>query len=270
MANWMSHFSGRHVILTGGSSGIGKAIAHDLAAAGAKMTLIARRSSLLDETREDLRARHANAEVHVLPLDIADEARVTTDLNAHLDVHPPDILVNNAGIARPGRFLEQTNQDFRDHMNINFFGMVHLTRVVAPRLVERGWGHIANVGSLLSIMGIYGYTAYASSKFAMQGFTECLRAELKPHGVSVTILQPPDTDTPQHSAELEIMPAETRAIAGTVKMLSPEKVGRALLEGMAAGKFEVIPGVDGRVTAWAHRWMPGVVRWYCDGSQAKA
>lgn len=269
MANWMSYFSGRHVILTGGSSGIGKAIAFDLAAAGAEITLVARRSSLLESAWDEVRSRHPDAKVHLLALDIADEARVEAELASHLDAFPPDMLINNAGIARPGRFLEQTNQDFREHMNINFFGMVHMTRVVAPRLVERGFGHIANVGSLLSVMGIYGYTAYASAKFAMQGFTECLRGELKPHGVRVTILQPPDTDTPQHTAELEIMPPETKAIAGNVKMLSAEKVGRALLEGMAAGKFEVIPGVDGRFTVLAHRWVPGVVRWVCDGAQKK-
>lgn len=270
MANWKSYFAGRHVLLTGGSSGIGKAIALDLASAGAQLTLIARRFPLLESARAEIQEKHPEARVHLLALDIADEARVEGELRAHLDANPPDVLINNAGIARPGRFLEQTNQDFRDHMNINFFGMIHMTRVVAPRLVERGWGHIANVGSLLSVMGIYGYTAYASSKFAMQGFTECLRGELKPHGVRTSILLPPDTDTPQHTAELEIMPPETRAIAGNVKMLSAERVGRALLEGMAAGKFEIVPGADGRFTVLAHRWVPGVVRWVCDGAQKKA
>jgi len=270
MANWMPYFSGRHVILTGGSSGIGKAIARDLASAGAELTLVARRFPRLETARDEIRQQSASAKIHLLPLDIADEDRVEGELRNHLDAHPPDMLINNAGIARPGRFLEQTNQDFREHMNINFFGMVHMTRVVAPRLVERGFGHIANVGSLLSVMGIYGYTAYASAKFAMQGFTECLRGELKPHGIRTTILLPPDTDTPQHTAELEIMPPETRAIAGNVKMLSAERVARALLDGMAAGRFEVVPGADGRFTVLAHRWVPGVVRRVCDGAQKKA
>lgn len=257
-------------MLTGGSSGIGKALALRLAGLKSELTLIARRLSLLEAARGEILGAHPEARVHVLPLDIADEAKVQAELKPHLEAHAPDILINNAGIARPGRFLEQDPQDYRDHMNINYFGMVHMTRAVAPHLVRKGAGHIANVGSLLSVMGIYGYTAYAASKFAMQGFSECLRAELKPHGVQVTMLLPPDTDTPQHTAELEIMPPETRAIAGNVKMLSAERVADALLDGMVAGRFEVIPGLDGRMTVAAQRWLPGLVRWVCDGSQKKA
>ena len=241
-----------------------------LAELKAELTLVARRMPLLEEAKAEIVGAHPGAQVHLLPLDISDEQKVQAELGAHLQAHAPDMLINNAGIARPGRFLEQDPQDYRDHMDINYFGMVNTTRVVAPLLVAKGQGHIANVGSLLSVMGIYGYTAYAASKFAMQGFTECLRAELKPYGVQVTILQPPDTDTPQHSAELEIMPAETKAIAGSVKMLSAERVADTLLDGMAAGRFEIIPGFDGRMTVMAHRWIPGVVRWVCDSSQKKA
>ena len=270
MATRAAKFAGKHVVVTGGSSGIGKAIAQRLAELNAELTLVARRAPLLDDTKAEILAATPEAKVHVLPLDIADEAKVQAELGPHLEAHSPDMLINNAGIAVPGRFLEQDPKDYRSHMDINYFGMVHMTRAIAPLLVKKGAGHIANVGSLLSVMGIYGYTAYAASKFAMQGFSECLRAELKPFGVQVTMLLPPDTDTPQHSAELEIMPAETKAIAGSVKMLSAEKVGDTLLDGMAAGKFEVIPGFDGRMTVMAHRWVPAIVRWVCDSSQKKA
>ncbi len=270
MANREAKFGGKHVIVTGGSSGIGKALAKRLAELKSELTLVARRETLLEETKAEILAAHPDAQVHVLPLDIADEAKVQAGLGPHLETRPPDMLINNAGIAIPGRFLEQDAQDYRAHMDINYFGMVHMTRTVAPHLVKRGGGHIANVGSILSVMGIYGYTAYAASKFAMQGFTECLRGELKPYGIQVTMLLPPDTDTPQHTAELEIMPAETKAIAGNVKMLSAERVADTLIDGMAGGRFEIIPGFDGRMTVAAHRWIPGIVRWVCDSSQKKA
>lgn len=270
MADRRTKFQGKHVIVTGGSSGIGKALAHRLASLGATTTLVARRAPLLEETQRDLVQTHPNAKVHIFPADIADEEALSKVLAPHLESEPPDMLINNAGIARPGRFMDQSAEEVREHMDINFYGMVHMTRLVAPGMIQRGAGHIANVGSLLSVMGIYGYTAYAASKFAMQGFSECLRAELKPHGIQVTMLLPPDTDTPQHTAELEIMPEETRAIAGNVKMLSAEKVADALLDGMASNRFEVIPGVDGRLTVFAHRTLPGLVRAVCDRSAGKA
>ncbi|MEM1024137.1 MAG: SDR family oxidoreductase [Myxococcota bacterium] len=264
----MDYFRGKHVLITGGSSGIGKALAKQLVGYGAHLTLIARREELLHQTRAEI--ERPGAEVRVLPLDISSVEAVDAALPPLLDAHAPDMLINNAGVATPGRFLEQDPMEFRRHMEVNYFGMVHMTRAVAPRMVQRGQGHIANVGSLLSVMGIYGYSAYAASKFAMQGFTECVRGELKAAGIRVTILQPPDTDTPQHAAELEIMPKETRAIAGSVKMLSAEEVARALLEGMAKNRFEVIPGLEGRATVAAHRILPGLVRWVCDRSQRKA
>jgi len=235
-----------------------------LAAMGAELTLIARREGPLRDAAAKLTGAKA---VHVLPLDISDEAAVNSRVADHLGAHPANMLINNAGIATPGRFLEQDTSEVRSHMNINFFGMVHMTKAVVPHLIERGGGHIANVGSLLSVMGIYGYTAYAASKFAMQGFSECLRGELKPHGIRVTMLLPPDTDTPQHAAELEIMPRETKAIAGSVKMLTAESVARSLLVGMASNRFEVIPGLDGRMTVLAQRLVPGLVRYVCDSKQ---
>jgi len=261
------YFQGKHVLVTGGSSGIGEALAQQLVDLGASLTLIARREGPLAQVKAGLDGR--GADVRILPLDVASQAAVDAALPPLLDAHAPDMLINNAGIATPGRFLEQDPAEFRRHMDVNYFGMVHMTRAVAPRMVARGRGHIANVGSLLSVMGIYGYSAYAASKFAMQGFTECVRGELKAAGIRVTMLQPPDTDTPQHAAELEIMPPETRAIAGSVKMLSARDVARALLEGMAKNRFEVIPGLEGRATVAAHRILPGLVRWVCDRSQRK-
>ncbi|MEM9696994.1 MAG: SDR family oxidoreductase, partial [Myxococcota bacterium] len=257
-----SYFRGKHVIVTGGSSGIGKATATRLAKLGAELTLIARRPAPLEAAARELKG---SQQVHPLPLDVADDDAVAAKMAAHLSRYPADMLVNNAGIAVPGRLVEQSMDEVRRHMEINYFGMVNMTRAVVPHLIADGkGGHIANVGSILSVMGIYGYAAYAASKFAMQGFSECLRAELKPHRIRVTMLLPPDTDTPQHTAELEFMPPETKAIAGTVTMLTADTVAEALLRGMVANRFETIPGLDGRLTVVIQRLFPGLVRMVCD------
>jgi 3-dehydrosphinganine reductase len=137
-------------------------------------------------------------------------------------------------------------------------------------MVERRSGAVCNVSSMAGVIGIYGYTAYAASKFAIIGFSQCLRAELWPHGVRVSVVCPPDTDTPQLEFENRYKPKETRAIAGNVKTMTAEAVAASMLAGMAAGTFEIIPGMDGQVSALAQRLVPGVVRWVCDGSQRKA
>lgn len=263
------YFGGRHVIVTGGSSGIGLALAEALARLGAEVTLVARREGPLLEAKAKVEAARPGAKVHALALDVADFDAVQAKLTPHLEARTAQMLINNAGVAMPGRFLEMDLAQYRAQMDINYFGAVHMCRAVVPHLVAQGQGHVCNVGSLLSVMGIYGYSAYAATKFALYGFSECLRAELKPLGIKVTMLLPPDTDTPQHAAEVAHLPAETKAIAGNVKMLTAEQVADTCLRGMAAGRFDVVPGLDGRMTVTANRWLPGVARWVCDNAAKK-
>ena len=123
---------------------------------------------------------------------------------------------------------------------------------------------------MAGVIGIYGYTAYAASKFAICGLSEALRGEMWPHKVAVSVCMPPDTDTPQLAFENQYKPKETKAIAGNVKTMTADAVASAMLDGMAAGKFEIIPGMDGKVSALAQRWVPGIVRMVCDGAQKKA
>ncbi len=274
MASLESVFRNRHVLLTGGSTGIGLATAKQLAALGATTTLFARRLPVLEEARAAVLKATPGARVHILALDVAKEEDVQRVLAAHLSTNPADMLINNAGIVMPGRFTELESRHFREMMDVNYFGAVNMCRAVIPHMISRtgtnGGGYIANVGSLLSVMGIFGYSAYCGSKFALYGFSEVLRAELWPHNIAVSILLPPDTDTPQHTFELQYLPAETKAIAGQVKMLTAESVADTLLRGMAAKTFEIIPGFDSKTTVLAQRLVPGVVRWVCDSAQRKA
>ena len=119
-------------------------------------------------------------------------------------------------------------------------------------------------------IGIYGYTAYSATKFALVGFSQCLRAEMWPHNIKVSVCLPPDTDTPQLAFENQYKPAETKAIAGNVKTMPAAAVADSMLSGMASGTFEIIPGFDGWSSAFAQRLVPGVVRMVCDSAQKKA
>lgn len=263
----LPYFNGKHVLVTGGSSGIGLSVASQLLGHGASITILARRQSLLDEAKAALGAPQRT---HTLAVDVADEPAVTQKVGAHLTQYPADMLINNAGVVMPGRFVELEYRHFREMMDVNYFGTVHMCRAVIPQLIGRGGGHVLNVSSMAGAIGIYGYTAYAASKFAICGFSEALRGEMWPHKIRVSVCLPPDTDTPQLVFENQFKPAETKAIAGNVKTMTADDVATSILTGMAKGKYEIVPGMDGQLTVTASRFLPGVTRWVCDRSQKKA
>ncbi len=262
-----AYFQGKHVLVTGGSSGIGLAVARQLLGKGATVTLLARRTSVLEEAKAALGAPDRT---RLLAVDVSNDQAVADAVGPHLAAHPCDMLINNAGVVMPGRFLELEYRHFREMMDINYFGTVHMCRAVLPHLVQRGGGHVLNVSSMAGTIGIYGYTAYAASKFAICGFSEALRGEMWPHKIRVSVCLPPDTDTPQLVFENQFKPAETKAIAGNVKTMTADAVATSILDGMAGGKYEIIPGLEGQVTVAAARMLPGVTRWVCDQSQKKA
>lgn len=260
-----AYFDKKHVVITGGSSGIGFAAAERLVRAGATVTLVARRVDVLEAARAKLGER-----AMALAVDVANGAEVAERLGAHAAAHPVDVLLNNAGVVMPGRFLDLPTEQFRWMMDINYFGAVHCCKALIPSMQAKGGGHILNVSSMAGVIGIYGYTAYSATKFALCGFSQCLRAEMWPHGIRVSVCLPPDTDTPQLAFENQYKPAETKAIAGNVKTLPAAAVAEAMLAGMAANHFEIVPGFDGWSSALAQRLVPGVVRMVCDASQKKA
>ena len=260
-----AYFNQKHVVITGGSSGIGFATAERLVGAGAKVTLVARRPDLLEEARAKL-----GPAALTLALDVAKEAEVAERLAVHADANPVDMLINNAGVVMPGRFVDLPTEQFRWMMDINYFGTVACCKALIPSMQARGGGHILNVSSMAGVIGIYGYSAYSASKFALCGFSQCLRAEMWPHNIRVSVCLPPDTDTPQLAFENQYKPAETKAIAGNVKTLPASAVANAMLSGMAANQFEIVPGFDGWSSALAQRLVPGIVRMVCDASQKKA
>jgi 3-dehydrosphinganine reductase len=234
-----------------------------LAAAGASVWIAGRRSALLDETVAELRGLAVSDEQRFgrVAVDLADASAVSAMAPKVLEgLGGLDVLINNAGIVRPGRVHELAEADFESMMGTNYFGAVWATRAFLPHFMAERRGRVVLVSSLAGLLGIYGYTGYAASKFALAGFADALRQELRPHGVSVSIVFPPDTDTPGLAEERGQQPAELRAIAGTVKPLTAETVAHALLRGAAAGRFHIIPGAGARWTHTMHRLFPWLVR----------
>jgi 3-dehydrosphinganine reductase len=262
------YFARKTVVVTGASSGIGRALACQLAESGANVLLLARSSGPLQDTVAELEQRRSipGQWFRSYPVDVGDRLAVESVARAILTTCPVDMLINNAGIAY-ANYLDCTEASIiEDMVRTNYLGTVWLTRALVPHFKERRTGHIANVSSLLGVLGILGYAAYAPSKFAVVGFSDVLRNELRPFNIRVTVLLPPDTRTPQLEFENRTKPHETRAISGNVRALEAEDVARALLRGMAAGRYRVAPGVSSRLLCLAVGWFPGPIRWMLDRS----
>lgn len=264
MAIWGASrfFEGKNIVLTGGSSGIGRAIAVDLARQGANLLLIARRQSRLDEMIALLESnRHESAPVwEARAVDVSDRREIQSVLRAHDEARPVDVLINCAGIAWADYVDQMPSDAFEQTIQINYLGTVWCSLAMIPSFKSRHRGLIANVSSLAGVLGFVGYSAYSPSKFAVVGFSEAIRNELRPHNVGVSLLLPPDTDTPQLVAENLTRPAETRAIADRARILEPDHVARVFLKGIVAGQFWIVPGWDAKLTDHFSRHFPGLTR----------
>ena len=137
----------------------------------------------------------------------------------------------------------------REQMEVNYFGTLHAVEAVAPSMIERRTGTIVGLSSVVGLLGVFGYSAYAPSKFAVRGLLECLRAEFAPYGVLVKCVFAGDVDTPQLEFERPIKPPESTAISGTVKTISPDLVASAIVKGISLNRFAVIPDLQTRVMA---------------------
>lgn len=237
-----------HVIITGGSSGIGLALAHIYAARGARISLLARSLPALEAVQAELARDHREASIHVESADVSNEDQALAAIRRCEDAFGPcAILITSAGIVEPGRFEALSSAAFNRQLQTNLLGSVHAVRAVYAAMKERRSGRIMLVSSGAGLIGIYGYTAYCASKFALHGFADALRSEAKPHGVRVSVCFPPDTETPQFSRELEHRPLEATVIMGRVAPWSSATVALRIARAIDKGQFEVFFGW----TLWA-------------------
>jgi 3-dehydrosphinganine reductase len=130
---------------------------------------------------------------------------------------------------------------------------------VVPAMIARGSGHIVNISSIAGFLGVYGYSAYGASKFAVAGFSDVLRAEMKPLGIHVSLVFPPDTKTEQLAYETRFKPAVTKALSGSSGLMEPERVADAILRGVARKRYIITPGSEGRVLYHAHHLLGKLV-----------
>ena len=252
---------GAHVLITGGSSGIGRAAADLAVSRGAHVTFLARNPERLAEALAEIEASCVRDDQRVLGLqcDVGVWEQVSEAVaRAERDIGPVDVLLCCAGYCYPARFLELPIEEFAGQVATNLLGTMYAARAAAPGMVERGHGHIAMVSSMGGLVGVYGYSAYSASKFGVTGFAEVLRNEMKPHGIGVTLLCPPNVDTPGYAREIATEPPETAKINGTVKAVSPESMALAFLDAVERRRYLVLPKFAHRVLYRAEGLIPEV------------
>lgn len=234
-----------HALVTGGSSGIGYAIARRLIADGMNVTLVARGKARLDEARDALLQGSAqDAQVLAISADVAvrDEAQAAV-AQAISKLGAPKLLVTSAGIAIPGYFDEIPVEVFERTMAVNYLGTVYVIKAAVPSM-KAGGGHIVMISSGAGLIGLFGYTPYSPTKFALRGFAEAIYAELRHEGIGVSIAFPPDTETPQLIEEEKTKPAETRMMTARAGLWSAEAVADRILRGVTRGAFAITPGFE--------------------------
>jgi uncharacterized protein len=184
--------TGKIVVITGASSGIGALMAEQFAAAGAVPILMARSVSKLQEVSVRIPGEHA-----VMPLDVTDASQVAETMQKVIETYGRiDILINNAGYGIFETLEKSTLEQFEDMMNVNYMGTVRCTKAVLPYMLKAGSGHIVNVASMAGKIGSAKSTGYAATKHAVLGFTNSLRQELVGTGIGLTAINPGPIDTP--------------------------------------------------------------------------
>jgi NAD(P)-dependent dehydrogenase (short-subunit alcohol dehydrogenase family) len=187
-----SRLHGRHIFITGASRGIGRAIAIAMAAEGARLTLAATSEAALRETASLCEPSGDGQSHRVQVLDVSDrEACFTAIASAWSEAGGIDGLVNSAGVYKSGAFLDYEDQDFRDLLEVNLHGTIHLMQAVLPRMIERGeGGRIVNIASSAGKWASANQSAYNVSKHAVVGLTRCVALEMGTHGICVNAICP--------------------------------------------------------------------------------
>ena len=269
-----TYFKGKSVLITGGSSGIGFAFAKALVKNGAIPTLLARDEGRLAKAKSEILSLHPDALIQTLIADVTNAEDLSQILAEHCAKNgTPDILINSAGVARPGYVEEIPLEVYKWTMDVDYHGTVNMVKLLLPGMLERGSAHIINISSIAGVIGVFGYTAYSGAKFAVKGFSDSLRTELKPKGITVSVLYPPDTDTPQLAWEDQFKPPETKAISGTAKPISADLLAEKALKDAAKGKASLLPNFESKLMYFVGtrmgNWVYGIMDLMVRNAQKK-
>lgn len=248
----MNRFLHQNILITGGSTGIGLAIAREFAKLGGRLFLLARSQDQLNGAAASLKQEFPQIQIKTYSVDIADRQRVTEVIQEIGDRHGGiHTIINNAGISGQGRFEDQSLDKLHQVMEVNYFGSLHVIKAAWPYLKQAREGHIGFVSSVAGYIGLIGFSTYTPTKFALSGLAECLRMEAKNEGIGVTIVYPPDTKTDLLDRERKNALPETIALSKRASLLETGEVAAAFVRGIRKNRFEVYCNLE---SVWIRRF----------------
>ncbi|NOY30613.1 MAG: SDR family NAD(P)-dependent oxidoreductase [Planctomycetes bacterium] len=246
----------RRILITGASSGIGRALARELAPHGPHLLLAARSQGPLEELADELLKLGA-ASARAFVVDVTDPQSRGALVGQIGDLWGSlDLLVNNAGISAHGRFTNSTEQTLRQIMEVNFFAAAELTRLTLPFLRRGQDPMVVNVGSILGHRGIPHNSEYCASKFALRGWSEAIRPELDRDDIALLLVSPGTTETKFFE---HLISQEGQLPWGKTSGISPEEVARQIVRGIEHDRREIFPNWRGRLFVILNRICPWLV-----------
>ncbi|RDI54320.1 SDR family NAD(P)-dependent oxidoreductase [Nocardia mexicana] len=253
----MQTFQDKTAVITGAGAGIGRALALELARRGARLALSGRNLDNVAETAALCEKEGARARAY--RLDVTDRAAVYRHAEEVVaDFDRVNLVVNNAGVSLTANVEELSWEDFEWIVGINFWGVMHGTKAFLPHVIASGDGHIANVSSMFGLAACPSQSAYSATKFAMRGFTDALRQEMKiaGHRVGVSSVHPGMIKTGIAWKARAGGDRDRDALAANFDRLAkttPERAAEAILAGIRKNKAKILVGADARAMDWLPR-----------------
>lgn len=257
----MSAFGGKIAIVTGGASGIGRAVCEALGARGAVVVVANLAAEGAAAVARGIVERGGRAEAKAL--DVRDAEAVKKLVNDTAAAHGRlDYLFNNAGIAILGEERDVSLDDWRRVLDVNLYGVVHGVRAAYPIMVKQGAGHIVNTASLAGLVPAPGEASYAAAKFGVVGLSYTLRVEGAALGVKVSVVCPGFIDTPILTVSpIRYATDRARMMALAPTPMAPEECAETILRGVEKNRATIIVTGHAKVLAWLQRMSPGLVLW---------
>jgi NADP-dependent 3-hydroxy acid dehydrogenase YdfG len=262
--NFMLQFKDKVCVITGAGSGIGAACAHAMAAQGATIIGTDLRQDMLADTKAAINAADSDGRMESFMVDVSDrDAMFDLAARVEKDFGGADLILNNAGVAFGAPVSEMSVDDCKWLMDINFWGVVNGTQAFLPHFITKGSGHVANISSIFGLIGVPTQAAYNASKFAVLGFTEALRHEMRGSDIGVSTIHPGgiNTNIVRHARVQQVPEAEAEREEAIQRfaqftMTQPDGAAKVIMKGIRKNKARILIGPDAHVVDWIRRLFP--------------
>lgn len=250
----------KNIVITGGSSGLGLALAEAFAKKGYRIAIVARDAEKLKQASEMLKKKFPNVSISSFSVDVTKSEGLAESFDRiNRILGGIDTLINSAGILKEGYFEKLTEKDLRSVMDVNYFGALNAIRAALPYL-KQSKGRIINIASMAGLTGVFGYAAYCGSKHALIGVSDVLRIELKQQGIKVQVVCPGEFDSPMVDTLDKYRTPENKAHTLTIPKSSVDVIVKGVMKGIKTDDFMIFPNALTKGVALSMRLFPSVSR----------